>query len=215
VERNPWLDIPASDYEGHMGPQGADQLRVLSGLFAEAYARARPARVAVLGCATGNGFEYVDPAVTGRLLGLDLHPGYLAVAASRHARLGAVLELQCTDVSQVEIDPGSLDLVFAGLFFEYVDPDPVLRRLAGWLKPGGVLAVVLQLPAAACAEITPTRFTSIRKLSGFLRLVPPDRFDVAAREAGLEPGPSRTVPIKGGKEFRFAEYLRPEASPGR
>jgi hypothetical protein len=33
--RNPWLSIPASDYEAHMGDSGAKQLTLLSGAFKE------------------------------------------------------------------------------------------------------------------------------------------------------------------------------------
>jgi hypothetical protein len=46
--RNPWLDIPASDYLGHMSSPEVDQLSLLSGLFREALERFRPADVLLL-----------------------------------------------------------------------------------------------------------------------------------------------------------------------
>ncbi len=127
---HPWLHIPAADYEGHMGPAGVDQLAPLSRSFADVYRRLLPPRVAVLGCATGNGFEHVDLAVTRRLVGVDIHPEYLALARRRHARLAPVLELLCRPAETCDLGAGSLDLVFAGLFFEYVDPAPMLDRIA-------------------------------------------------------------------------------------
>ena len=95
---NPWLSIPAADYEGHMGAGGADQLAPLAAIFGEVYTAARPASVALLGCATGNGLEAIDPSVTPRIVGIDLHPEYLAIARQRHHGLGTALDLRCADL---------------------------------------------------------------------------------------------------------------------
>jgi SAM-dependent methyltransferase len=89
---NPWLTIPAADYEGHMGPAGVGQLAPLQDIFARVYRELRPARVAVLGCGTGNGLDAIDPAVTERLVGVDLNPEYIALARRRHARLAKLAE---------------------------------------------------------------------------------------------------------------------------
>jgi hypothetical protein len=64
---NPWSLVPAADYEAYMGPEGADLLAPLSAVFQEAWLAAQPERVLVVGCATGNGLEHVDPAVTRRV----------------------------------------------------------------------------------------------------------------------------------------------------
>ncbi|NTW36622.1 MAG: hypothetical protein HGB17_10920 [Syntrophobacteraceae bacterium] len=60
-EKNPWLDIPAEDYAGHMGSEAVGQLPVLKGLFADALAAFSPQRLLVLGCGTGNGFDFIAP----------------------------------------------------------------------------------------------------------------------------------------------------------
>jgi hypothetical protein len=60
----PWTLLPAAAYEAHMGPGGADQLRPLAAILARALRDLRPERLLVLGVATGNGLESVDPAVT-------------------------------------------------------------------------------------------------------------------------------------------------------
>jgi len=90
---NPWTVVPAADYERHMGPQGVDQLAPLSAIFEEVYAAAQPDRLLVLGCATGNGLEHVNPAVTKRIVGVDVNLQYLGVARQRFIGLGARLEL--------------------------------------------------------------------------------------------------------------------------
>ena len=77
---NPWLGIPAADYEGHMGDPRVAQLRLLGDVFEESLREFRPAAVVVPGCATGNGFERIDPAATRRIVGIDINPEFLALA---------------------------------------------------------------------------------------------------------------------------------------
>jgi hypothetical protein len=69
---NPWLNIPLADYEGHMGSAQVQQLDALSELFAEALERCRPASIAVLGIAGGNGLDRVDSGITKRIVGIDI-----------------------------------------------------------------------------------------------------------------------------------------------
>ena len=71
--------------------------------------------------------EHVDPAVTRRVVGVDVNLQYLALARQRQMRLGSRLELYCTEAEKVLLDAGSFDLAFAGLFFEHAAPG----RLAG------------------------------------------------------------------------------------
>lgn len=61
---NPWLSIPLEDYEGHMSSPEVGQLDALAELFGEALEYRRPASVAVLGVADGNGLDRVDPKIT-------------------------------------------------------------------------------------------------------------------------------------------------------
>ena len=205
---SPWLGIPADDYEGHMGSAGVDQLAALSGAFSEVYGRLRPARVAVLGCATGNGFEHIDVGMTRRLVGVDIHPGYLAVARRRHHRLAGILELQCRSVETCGMGAGSLDLLFAGLLFEYVEPGPLLERIASWLAAGATLVAVLQLPSAATPPVSPTAYESLGALAPVMRLVPPTEFRRIAERAGLTPVLEREIPLRGGKAFHETHLVR-------
>lgn len=191
-----------------MGPSGVDQLAALSVLFAEVYNRVRPARVAVLGCATGNGFEHVDPAVTRRLVGVDVNPEYLALARERHGRLAGILDLVCQPAESCDLGVSSMDLVFAGLFFEYVEPGPMLERIASWLAPGGTLSVVLQMPTASSPAVSKTAYESLRVLEGFLHLVPPEELRRLTLRAGLTPENEREIPLPCGKAFYEMIFTR-------
>jgi SAM-dependent methyltransferase len=208
-QQNPWLRIPASDYEGHMGPEGADQLSVLSRLFREAYVHVRPARVAVLGCATGNGLEHIAPEITRKVVGIDVNPAYLEVARRRFPALHGSLELVCSSLEDTSLKPASFELISAGLIFEYVDPGPLLRKIAAWLTPGGICAVVLQLPSEGCPEVLPTGYETLGALEDVMRLVRPQVFESLARRAGLIPTAQRTAALRYGKRFFSGWFAKP------
>ncbi|MBI4881156.1 MAG: class I SAM-dependent methyltransferase [Planctomycetes bacterium] len=212
---SPWLSIPAEDYEGHMGQGGVGQLSALSRLFAEAYAALRPGRLAILGCATGNGFEHVDPKVTRRAVGVDLNPRYLEIARSRHGSLGGVLELICARLEECAFEPASFDLIFAGLIFEYLDPGPLVEKIAGWLTPGGAFVAVLQAASTNSPLVTPTGFTSLEALSAVMRLVVPADLDRLARAAGLELVSCSEVSLRFSKKFLVRTFERPARARAR
>ncbi len=191
-----------------MGPEVADQLAPLASLFERACRARRPRRIALLGCATGNGLERVDAAVTERVVGVDMHPGYLALARERHRRLGSRLDLVCGDVLAARLEPGAFDLVHAALIFEYVDPALLVARVAGWLAPGGACSVVLQLPSAA-GSVTPTPYASLRGLASAMRLVPPGELRRLFGEHDLDEVESFQAPLAHGKRFHAATYQRP------
>lgn len=203
---NPWALVPAADYETYMGPQGVDQLGALSAIFGKIYAALKPARLAVLGCATGNGLEHVDPAVTRQVVGVDVNIQYLAVARQRFAALGASLELYCEDVLRVRLRRGALDLVHAALLFEHVDPLPLAERIATWLAPGGACSVVLQLTAPVPPVAAPA---SMRAVAAGVRLVAPAELRASFRRAGLEERRAYEVPV-GSARFLVALFTRPK-----
>ena len=203
---NPWTVVPAADYERHMGPQGVDQLAPLSALFEEVYASAQPDRVLVLGVCTGNGLEHVNPAVTKRIVGVDVNLQYLGVARQRFAGLGARLELFCAEAEKFRAPPASFDLVHAALVFEYLHPEPLVRRISEWLAAGGTCAAVLQLPGGAGPD-APTK--TMQLIQRAMRLVPPDELTRLFEHYGLPLRRSKTVPLKHGKSFWVGLFGRP------
>jgi SAM-dependent methyltransferase len=207
VPDHPWLAIPAADYDGHMGAAGVDQLAPLRMIFADVYGRVRPVRMALLGCCTGNGLDVVDAERTRRFVGVDLNPDYLAVARQRHPHLEPVAAWTCADVARCELDADGFDLIHAALLFEYIDPAPLLPRIARWLAPGGVFSVVLQLPGGD-ASISATGFASLQALQGLMRLVSPAQLGEAAARAGLTETSAVVVPLARGKSFWAATFTR-------
>jgi len=209
---HPWLLVSPEDYEAHMASEEVGQLQVLNRILAEDLSRFQPRSLAVLGCATGNGFEHIDPQITKRVVGIDINPEYLALLRERHQHRLADLELIESDVLEAEFPPNSFDLVHAALIFEYLDPSAALARIAPWIRPGGALTVVLQQPSARSTPVTPTPYLSLRGLSGVLRLVDPDEFRQIAGDHGLEGGEAGRIELKQGKSFYVGRYTRIGAS---
>ena len=202
-----WLTIPWEDYESHMDHESVGQLGFLREVFAEALTDHRPESVVVAGCATGNGFDRIDPGVTRRVIGVDVNPEYLRVARKRYADSIEDLDLRCSELSACEIEAGSIDLVHAALILEYVDPREVIERMAGWLRPGGTLVIVLQCPAAS--NVSHTEIESVRCLEGSIHLIDPAAVEELAEKAGLRLQRSRRIVLPAGKPFVIAEYTKP------
>jgi hypothetical protein len=113
--RNPWLDIPLQDYDGHMSSSSVAQLKALADLFDEALTYCQPESVAVLGIAGGNGLDRIDPRTTRRVVGIDIQPTYLEAVRHRYPRLP--LTLHCIDLEYQTVNEQAVELVYAVLIF--------------------------------------------------------------------------------------------------
>lgn len=212
--KNPWLDIPLADYEAHMALPHVAQAALLSGLFGAALDRHAPRSVAMLGCAGGNGFERIAGRGIDRVVGVDINPAYLECVRARFGGCVPNLELVAGDVRTGVVDFAPVDLAFVGLLFEYVQPGPLLERLRSWLRPGGILVTVLQLPSATCAEVTPSPYTVLRSLAPIMGLVAPDRLAALADERGYRVVERRVAAVPGGKAFQVQTFaLENPAAP--
>jgi SAM-dependent methyltransferase len=211
---NPWLDIPVDDYVGHMACADVGQYHVLNRLFGEVLRHARPRSVLVLGCSNGNGLEHIDPAVTSRVVGVDINPKYLQRLVERFRDPAFSLEVRCTDLSRDALGAAAFDLVHAALVFEYIEWSRLLPRIAETLRVDGVLSVVLQIPSPVSPAVTPTRFTSLGALESIFRFVDPDGLIAEAAACGLSLDWRRSEPLNAGKAFavmgfRKSRYNRP------
>ena len=207
-EHNPWLEIPAGDYEGHMGSPQVGQLQMLNQLFKRVLVETRPASVAVLGCATGNGFEHIDPDVTGDILGVDINPAYLEIARQRYGTIQARLELKCADLHTDCFGGRQFDLIHAGLVFEHVDAAVVLAHIYKALKPQGRLSVWLQLPNTGLSAVSHTPYKSLEKLAPTMHLFEQDHFIALTCRTGLQQEQGEIITLPSGKEFFFGIYRK-------
>ncbi len=202
---NPWSVVQAADYERHMGPDGVDQLGPLSALFQEVVLASQPDRLLLIGCATGNGLEHVDPSVTRRIVGLDVNLQYLGIARQRFIHLGPRLELYHVDATTFRSPPASFDLVHVALVLEYLHPEVLVRRVAEWVAERGTCSVVLQLPGGESPE-PPSR--AMQLIAKAMRLVPPEELTGLCEHYGLTLRRQKEVPLKFGKRFWHGVFGR-------
>lgn len=182
------------------------QLPVLNGIMKSVLEEYRPGSLLVLGCATGNGFEHVDPRITRTVTGVDINQEYLDILRHRYADESYELKLVCSDLSACSFEPVSFDHVHGALIFEYVPPESILPRSKEWLKPDGVLSVVLQLSSPESPEVTETSYQSLNALDSIMRLIDPAVFEKTARGFGLNRTRSYQQELQQGKKFDVSFY---------
>lgn len=197
---NPWLIVPLTEYEQHMGSAEVQQLGALSDLFAEALEHCRPPSIAILGIAGGNGLDHIDSTITARVVGLDLNPQYLAAVKQRYAHLPG-LELHCVDLSERHLKLEPVQLVHAALVFEHAGVDGCLDNAISLIAPGGNLSVVLQLPAKSGQTVGASQYSSMQSLKSHFSLISPASLRESLAGRGLRLVRETTCALPAGKGF--------------
>lgn len=207
---NPWIALPLADYEAHMALPAVAQTGLLSEELARAVEARRPESVAVLGCAGGNGLDRLIGSSARRTVAVDINPDFVATTEARFR--GRVQQLECivADVESALRVFAPVDLIYAALLLEYVDLQRGIAFMRRHCRPGGALVVLLQLPSARIAHVTPSQYASLRTLEPIFRLVSPEELRRQAAATGFHPAGARTLKSAGGKAFSLQEF---RASP--
>ena len=191
-----------------MSSPEVDQLSFLSRAFGAALNRYPCGAVALLGCATGNGLEHVDPLQTKTLTAVDINPDYLEITNGRFGGALPCLETIAGDLATCSLPDDTYDQVFAGLLFEYVRPETLLPRISRWLKSDGVLVTILQLPVTSSGMVSHTRFKSLDRLNSVMALVVPADFERKAAGADLRKLEDTVQTLKSGKSFQVCTFQK-------
>jgi SAM-dependent methyltransferase len=208
VKRNPWLDIPAADYVGHMSSPEVDQLSVLSRLLREALETFQPRDLLLLGCSTGNGLHRVDPTVTPQVTGVDINPEYLELVVAQFPNPGFELTLECADVMTYVFKADAFDLVHCALLFEYLEWPRLMCELARTTRIGGGLSVVLQRPSDVLPAVTHTKYPSLHRLESLFQFVEAGALVTQAQVCGFELQSRRIEPLNSGKTFEVLHFRK-------
>src|SRR5262245_43952333 len=102
-------------------------------------------RVLDLGCGAGQLARYLATIGAAEVIGIDVSDQMLALARSEwaHPRVTYIRRA----IEEVSFPPARFDLVASSLALPYIDDYAVLvRRIAGWLTPGGVLVYSTEHP---------------------------------------------------------------------
>jgi ubiquinone/menaquinone biosynthesis C-methylase UbiE len=205
-ETNPWLLIPAADYERHMADPEVGQHDFLNDVIKDVLKRHPPKKMLVAGCATGNGFEHIDYNTVEKVVAIDINPEYIEILRRRFVKHLDKIETICSDINECGFHGAAFDLIHCALIFEYLDPEKTLGRLRRWLARDGWMSVVLQMPDPASPLVTDTAYKSLRRLEGFMRLLDPEDLNMIAAANGLNIQESRTCRLLSGKKFYTALY---------
>ena len=165
MQKNPWLEIPYSDYEEHMAHSTVKQLQALNEITKILLEKIKPEVFALLGCSTGNGLEHVDEEVTKVVHCLDINPEYLEITAKRHKNIKK-LRLHHLDINKDKLTFENIDLFHIALVLEYVDIEITLNKLCQSLSQKGCLSIVIQKSKKENTSfVSKTPYKSLEKLA--------------------------------------------------
>jgi SAM-dependent methyltransferase len=180
---NPWLKVPAADYETHMDHESVRQGEMIREHLAECMKRFEPKSLLYLGACLGNGLDGAHACRLEDILAVDINPEYLRVLRERFKTLQALRTEQCSFPEDFK-DPGCFELAYSALFFEYVHLESTLRSIAAHLTPGGRLVSLLQQPSEQ-GQMTRTGVTSLEVILPIMSLHAPEEFRAAADCVGM------------------------------
>lgn len=159
VDSAPLYDTMAADYDAIFAAPGYRRAYdLLAGEYIASLMPPAPGVVVDAGCGTGR-WAVKWLAMGHRVIGIEQSPQM--VAQIRGRGLGDDFRLITASMDEVEIEPGTVDLVVAMGSLQYLaDPAAVVRRFTDWLKPGGrvciytdsLMALVLELIRMGKAE---------------------------------------------------------------
>jgi SAM-dependent methyltransferase len=102
-------------------------------------------RVLDLGCGMGQLAAHLAEAGSAEVIGVDISERMLALAAAAHTHPRVTYLREA--IERVTFPGDRFDLVVSSLAFHYVeDYAGLVRRIAGWLAPGGVLVYSTEHP---------------------------------------------------------------------
>ena len=175
-------------------------------------------RVLELGCGAGGALVALARAVggAGRVVGLDLSPGMLRLAAARLRRAGLAdrAELVVADATAVPFADASFDVVFMSFTLELFDTPEiplVLAECRRVLRPGGRIGVV-SLSRAAPVRWPTRLYERLHDRFPATLDCRPIHGRLALEAAGFEPARSKLVPLWGLRAEAVAA-VRPAATP--
>lgn len=118
--KNPWEDIPLSDYESHMSSENVFQLQTLSQMMKEQFSSDKFESIMILGIAGGNGLEHINKEQVNKVYGVDVNQSYLDECVKRYSELNGVLETICADLLDDGLQLPYSQLLVANLLIEYI-----------------------------------------------------------------------------------------------
>ncbi len=205
---NPWKRVSLADYEAHMAMPAVGQAAMLAQELRRAVECTRPDSLALVGCAGGNGLAELVEYTLKRVVCVDVNPAYLQTLEARYGAKLRNLECHCCELEQFRSQE-PVDLVFAGLVFEYTQLDQALDSVSRLLRHGGSLYALVQMPAEGIATVTPSPYASaLMVVEELFRYVPPRSMIATAAQHNLTPVEQKSITLGSGKSFTLIQFQK-------
>ena len=118
--KNPWEEIPLTDYENHMKLDSVMQLQAMNEMMKGQFDTYPISSVMIFGIAGGNGLEHIQKGRFDKIYGIDINSSYLKEVAKRYPELDGRLEcLRINLIDETDKLPKA-DMVIANLLIEYI-----------------------------------------------------------------------------------------------
>lgn len=118
--KNPWEEIPLSDYENHMKLDSVMQLQAMNEMMRGQFDTYSISSVMIFGVAGGNGLKHIQKDKFEKVYGIDINSSYLQSVKQRYQHLDGVLQcLRINLINEADKLPNA-DMVIANLLIEYI-----------------------------------------------------------------------------------------------
>ena len=118
--KNPWQEIPLTDYENHMKLDSIMQLQAMNEMMKGQFDTYPISSVMIFGVAGGNGLEHIQKDRFEKVYGIDINSSYLQEVAKRYPELDGCLECLCINLIDETDKLPEADMVIANLVIEYI-----------------------------------------------------------------------------------------------
>lgn len=118
--KNPWEEIPLTDYENHMKLDSVMQLQSMNEMMKGQFDTYPISSVMIFGIAGGNGLEHIQKGRFEKIYGVDINASYLQEVAKRYPELDGLLECLCINLIDETDKLPKADMVIANLLIEYI-----------------------------------------------------------------------------------------------
>lgn len=118
--KNPWEEIPLTDYENHMKLDSVMQLQAMNEMMKGQFDTYPISSVMIFGIAGGNGLEHIQKGRFEKIYGVDINASYLQEVAKRYPELDGLLECLCINLIDETDKLPKTDMVIANLLIEYI-----------------------------------------------------------------------------------------------
>ena len=118
--KNPWEEIPLTDYENHMKLDSVMQLQAMNKMMKGQFDAYPISSLMILGIAGGNGLEHIQKDKFEKVYGVDINSSYLNEVTRRYSDLEGILECICINLIDESDKLPKADMVVANLLIEYI-----------------------------------------------------------------------------------------------